>query len=168
MQVNQGYLGLHSWIFKIYLLSIWPSIFLIFSFVSGWHKLSKRFRATSRRTIPTCGLPDLMCLFNLPVVPGAKTLPHLGWPSYKGIVRITPDPGGLDLSVYLPFRIGHPPLCIPWEEIEVLNTMRELPVILLLGKKEGVPLRISHKMARELGIESSKAVLQRPSPAIPS
>jgi hypothetical protein len=60
----------------------------------------------------------------------------------------------LYLSVLFPFRIGHPPLRIPWDEIRMRRTKflwRRL-VLLTLGNQEQIPMRISERMARNLGI----------------
>jgi hypothetical protein len=60
----------------------------------------------------------------------------------------------LYLSVSFMFRIGHPPLCIPWSEITVSRTKRfwRSYVVLTLGNQEGIPFRISERIARKLGI----------------
>jgi hypothetical protein len=60
----------------------------------------------------------------------------------------------LYISVIFLFRLGHPPLRIPWNEITFSRTtwfLREY-VVLTLGTKEQIPFRISKRMARNLGI----------------
>jgi len=61
---------------------------------------------------------------------------------------------GLYLSVLLLFRVGHPPLCIPWKEIQISRTKHFWSrfVVLMLGNSERIPMRISERMARNLGI----------------
>ena len=52
------------------------------------------------------------------------------------------------------FRIGHPPLRIPWDEICFSRTrffMRTY-IVLTLGNEERIPMRISQRLARNLGI----------------
>jgi hypothetical protein len=65
----------------------------------------------------------------------------------------------LYLSVLFPFRLGHPPLCIPWKEIKLSRTKRFFrthvivtEVVLTLGNQEKIPMRISERMAKKLGI----------------
>jgi hypothetical protein len=60
----------------------------------------------------------------------------------------------LYLSILFLFRIGHPPLCIPWKEIQMRRTkfLWFRFVILTLGEQERIPMRISERMARKLGI----------------
>jgi hypothetical protein len=41
---------------------------------------------------------------------------------YRSILTIHTAPNGFYLSVWLPFRIGHPPLFIPWQEVRNATT----------------------------------------------
>jgi hypothetical protein len=58
------------------------------------------------------------------------------------------------LSVLFLFRIGHPPLQIPWNEIAVERTKYfwRSYIVLKLGTNERIPVRISERMARNLGV----------------
>ena len=42
---------------------------------------------------------------------------RIGPVKYNGVLRIAHDGSGLHLAVLFPFRIGHPPLFIPWSSI---------------------------------------------------
>ena len=74
--------------------------------------------------------------------------------SYGNVIRMTAAEDALYISVLFLFRIGHPPLCIPWNKIKIARTrflwMRF--VVLTLGGQERIPMRISERMARKLGI----------------
>jgi hypothetical protein len=76
------------------------------------------------------------------------------WGRYSGIIRITATADALYLSVFLPFRPGHPPLRIPWNEITFSKDkfFWKSYVVLTLGKTERIPLRITERMARKLGM----------------
>jgi hypothetical protein len=52
------------------------------------------------------------------------------------------------------FRLGHPPLRIPWNEIQFGRTKYFWMsfIVLTLGNEEFIPMRISEGMARKLGI----------------
>jgi len=67
---------------------------------------------------------------------------------------MTAGQDALYLSVLFPFRIGHPPLCIPRNEIKMRKAkfLWSRYVDLTLGEQEGIPMRISERMARKLGI----------------
>jgi hypothetical protein len=113
------------------------------SVISGWHKLSRRFRAQSE---PYGDAKS--------VGPFPYTVYTRYWSHYSSIIRMTAAEDALYLSVLFFLRIGHPPLCIPWKEIQFCRMKffwRE-HVVLTLGEQERIPMRISERMARNLGI----------------
>ncbi len=54
----------------------------------------------------------------------------------------------------LPFRIGHPPLRISWNEIRIgkAKFLWRSYVLLTIGNQERIPMRISKRMASNLGV----------------
>jgi hypothetical protein len=115
----------------------------LISLISGWFALSERFRLQSE----PCG--ETKC-----AGPFFYTVYMRFWGHYSSIIRITAAEDALYLSVILPFRIGHPPLRIPWKEIQFGRTklLWRRYVVLTLGNQEKIPMRISERMARKLGI----------------
>ncbi len=73
---------------------------------------------------------------------------------YSSVIRLSATQDALYLSVLFPFRAGHPPLRIPWNEISFAQTtlLWNRYVVLTLGDEEQIPMRISQRMARNLGI----------------
>jgi hypothetical protein len=69
---------------------------------------------------------------------------------YHGAIRLTAAQDALYLSVLFVFRIAHPPLRIPWKEIKIAKTESYLDFT--LGNEEKIPMRISERMAHNLGI----------------
>jgi hypothetical protein len=69
-------------------------------------------------------------------------------------MRMTTAEDGLYLSMSFISRIAHPPLAIPWNEIQIRPAkflwIRQF--VLTLGNKERIPLRISERIAYELGL----------------
>lgn len=120
-----------------YFMSFLPSV------LSGWHTLSKRFRAESEPYGATKSAG-----------PFPYTVYTRYWSHYSFIIRMTAAEDALYLSVLFFLRIGHPPLRIPWNEIQLSKTTYFMqPLILLtLGEQERIPMRISERMARKLGI----------------
>lgn len=113
------------------------------SLLTGWHRLSERFRAQSEPygDTRTAG-------------PFPYTV-YMRWRShYSSCIRMTAAADGLYLSVLFFLRIGHPPLHIPWNEIQLSRTkyfwLRY--VQLTLGNQERIPMRISERMAKKLGL----------------
>jgi len=76
------------------------------------------------------------------------------WSRYSSVIRLTAASDALYASVLFPFRIGHPPLRIPWDEIRFGRTklLFRTYIALTLGNHEKIPMRISMRMARNLGI----------------
>jgi hypothetical protein len=113
------------------------------SVLSGWHTLSKRFRAESEPYGVTRSAG-----------PFPYTVYTRYWSHYSFIVRMTAAEDALYLSVLFFLRIGHPPLRIPWNEIQLSKTtyFRQPLILLTLGEQERIPMRISERMAGKLGI----------------
>ncbi len=112
------------------------------SFISGWYKLSKRFRAQSEPYGQTRS-----------VGPFFYSVCMRYWGNYYSEIRLTAAEDTLYLSVLFPFRVGHPLLCIPWNEIQIGRTefLWRRYVVLTLGNEEKIPMRISEGMAHNLG-----------------
>lgn len=104
-----------NWLFNHTLFYVLQSIALAalvtygLSHLSGWTALSRRFREG-----------------------GASN--SYQWPSqsirlriahYNNAVHFGVDGAGLHMAVFLLFRIGHPPLFIPWSEIQVVCGTRD-------------------------------------------
>lgn len=118
-------------------------ICFLISVLSGWYKLSQHFRAQSEPYGQTKSAG-----------PFFYTVYMRFWGHYSGIIRMTAAEDALYLSILFLFRIGHPPLCIPWKEIQFGRTkfLWRKYVVLTLGEQERIPMRISERMARKLGI----------------
>jgi len=148
MQAGPNDLPPYDWVFFLALgIGFMCFICFIISIMSGWFSLSMRFRAQAE----PCGETRS-------AGPFFYTVYMRFWGHYSSVIRMTAAADALYLSVFFPFRIGHPPLCIPWGEIKIGRTkflwMRY--VVLTLGDQERVPMRISERMARKLGIGESQ------------
>lgn len=122
----------------------WMSlIFFLIGVSSGWHKLSKRFLAQSE----PYGQAVTVGPFFYGVQMRFRT-------NYSNVIRLTAAEDALYLSILFLFRTGHPPLCIPWNEIQFgrAKFLWLRYVVLTLGGQERIPMRISERMARKLGI----------------
>jgi hypothetical protein len=122
---------------------VWCTICLLISFITGWFTLAQRFR---KQTEPSGDVRKAGPLF--------YTIYMRLWSHYGSVVTLVAATDALYLSIFPPFRIGHPPLRIPWDEIQFGRTRRIFfpYIVLTLGKSERIPLRISPRMAGKLGI----------------
>jgi hypothetical protein len=80
----------------------------------------------------------------------------LRWSSnYTGLVQIGCDSQGLYLSIFLLFRIGHPPMFIPWGDIRTESRGGLVPGLTLrFSRKPGVPFTISRALGEKLAAMS--------------
>jgi hypothetical protein len=130
-------------LFPVAFALFWIFICLVISVISGWRALAERFieRSEPCGQIKTAG-------------PFFYVIYMRYWCHYSSVIRMTAADDAFYLSVLALFRAGHPPLRIPWSEIHFVKITRYWSrfVVLTLGNREAVPMRISERMARNLGI----------------
>jgi hypothetical protein len=127
----------------ISVVAFWCAIIYLISLITGWQALARRFRAQSEPygDAKTAG-------------PFFYTIYMRYWGHYSSVIRLTAAADALYTAILFPFRFGHPPLRIPWNEIRFSTTQRFAfkYAVLTLGNEEKIPMRISGRMARNLGI----------------
>ena len=116
-------------------VGIWLGVGLLRSYIGGWMRLARSYRASShkgvikgvgrRRFFQTAYMRWLMV--------------------YGDCIIFRADAHGLRISVLPVFRIGHPALLIPWNDITVVDLKGLLkPFVELRFQAEpSVPLRMS-------------------------
>ncbi len=89
---------------------IWVSLSLLASQVGGWAELAKKYAGGRDEPGETYWLRS----------------GSVGAVNYSSclVIRVCDD--GLRLSVLFPFRIGHPPLFIPWDQFHSVSEKRVL------------------------------------------
>jgi hypothetical protein len=103
-------LGLSTWLLLALIILVWPVFFgglwtvilMSMSFVGGWRRLARQYRATR----PAEGRR---------VIRGATGM--VGLTSYNKVLNLTVADDGLFATPFWMFRIGHPALFIPWRDI---------------------------------------------------
>jgi hypothetical protein len=93
-------------IFAVVFPIFWCAIMYWISFMGGWRQLATRYRSSS----PISGTAWRF---------RSATLHHRMESNYGSCLKLTANEEGLGLSVFFPFRVGHPPLFIPWSEMLV-------------------------------------------------
>jgi hypothetical protein len=129
--------------FAIFFVTLWCVISFFISFLGGWHSLSRRFKKQSEPYGETKSAGPLFYRVQMRFRA-----------NYGNIIRLTAAEDALYLSILFFFRVGHPPLRIPWNEIQFgrAKFLWLKFVVLTLGNEENIPMRISERMARKLGI----------------
>jgi len=87
-----------------FVLCLWVTVSFSIALVGGWFELGRIYRGTRRFAGSSWRFQDAQ--FRLLT-------------RYNHIVTVGSNAEGLYLAVFLPFRIGHPPLFIPWQDVSV-------------------------------------------------
>lgn len=93
---------LFPWLFLVLFLGLWALMSFAVSWMGGWRKLARDYRLEKGGGFPCSTF-----------VSG-----EVGWVEYRGSLTLGGDARGLYLAVLFPFRLGHPPLCIPWSDVQ--------------------------------------------------
>jgi len=93
-----------------FVVAMWCAVSLLLSAVGGWRRLAEVF--------PARGKPSGR-LFSM-------QSGKVGLVSYRSCLTVLSTPEGFYLSVWLPFRLGHSPLFIPWDAVNNKTTRRFL------------------------------------------
>lgn len=145
----QTYLNSHpaaiAFIFPLFFVALWCAVLFLTSQISGWAALARRFRLASPFTGQTW----------------AWNRARMRWgTNYKNCLTIGADPMGLYLSVMFFFRLFHPPLVLPWQEVSVRRRRKILffrYVELSLGREEQIPLLIRENLADQVRLAAGSS-----------
>ena len=115
----------------------WILIGYLIGLASGWKRLSGRFRLQQTYTGPRWKW---------------QSAQMKRFASYNNCLILGADPMGLFLSINALFRLGHPALFIPWNEVVVTTNDWSSAgrVEMKLGQSEQVPFRIEGLVATQL------------------
>jgi len=97
--------------FPFYFAGMWCAVCLLISVAGGWRRLARTYPAPP-------GKPE-----------GRKFSGQsggFGWCNYNRCLTIHTSPEGLRLSIMFLFRLGSPPILIPWGEIRNCEVKRFL------------------------------------------
>ena len=83
------------------IVGFWCLVVKLISLIGGWNRLAQRFKTEAR--------PEGRSF--------SRQSMRLGIANYSGGLNVVVSPEGLYLSLSFIFRVGHPPLLIPWTEI---------------------------------------------------
>ena len=138
-------------IFPIFFVCMWVTVSYVLGFIGGWHELAQRFRLQSSFR----GLSWTMQSARMRLLGG-----------YSNCITVGCNDDGLYLAMLFFFRVGHPPLLIPWNEVSVSREKGILfrYVNFRLGRIEQVPLRVRESLGDNLRIAAgTKWPPERPS-----
>lgn len=105
--------------FVLFFLFIWSSVLYLVSRIAGWHVLARNY--------PDRQPPEQYA--------ACMASGRVGHSKYGGVLKLHAGSRGLHIAVILPFRPGHPPMCIPWhalragEKVGILLAYQQLEVL---------------------------------------
>lgn len=123
--------------FVIYFVALWTGVGFIIGLVSGWHSLAERYKTDRMFPDHKRRMRSAKMRFSA---------------SYNNVLTLASDLEGLYLGVFVVFRVGHPPLFVPWSEIQVDEPKRYfflMSRMFYLGPNR-VPFRIREPLAQFL------------------
>lgn len=120
------------WILMCFALSMW----------GGWSQLTNWYSGTPSKV-------EAKWRFE------SASMRHMA--AYPGCLKFSVGREGLGVSILFLFRVGHPPLLIPWTDITAHAPESQIikKVRLEFAKEPNVPLTISLKLARRIRDASS-------------
>jgi hypothetical protein len=84
----------------------------------------------------------------------------IGWATYSNTLTISIEPGGLRLAPMLLFRPGHPPVLIPWDDIEGIRPQTLLwhtSYALDVAASQPLTVRVPERVVRAIRDELAEA-----------
>lgn len=90
--------------FPVFFVAVWCGALGLVSLVSGWRSLAKHYRGEPASVVER-------------VTFGSGQIGLLR-AHYNNSLSVSVGPSGVGLKVLLPFRLFHPPLLVPWSDIE--------------------------------------------------
>ena len=116
---------------------VWVAVCILLSRMSGWHKLAEKY-------------------IRIDFVSGEKwrfrsaRLRHSV--GYNGCINFYANREGLGISVFFPFRVGHPPLFIPWTDISISKETKFLRKMISfkVGREFPIPIMVYEKLGYQI------------------
>ena len=123
--------------FGIFFVAMWFIVSITFSRVTGWSRLAEKYRATSKS--------ESKLMRAVQVYWGSILLAG-------NIYTLGSSSKGMFLGVLFPFRLGHPPLLIPWHEIKAkrVNRLFMPRIQLSFGNGLSRPFEINENVAEKI------------------
>jgi len=132
-----------AFFFPIIFVGMWVLICHLLSATGGWRGLATEY---------TESLPFSGEKWRMQSV-------RIGWVGYNGCVTIGANLTAIFLSVWFPFRLGHPPLVIPYSDIAGTEVSGAVFKYVDLTFTKGFPtnIRLSKKQADRIEAQSNGA-----------
>lgn len=114
--------------FVFFFSILWSGIIYLISHLSGWHFLATRYQTA-------------------PLTEGfyRGVYGRIGIANYNGVLRVAFTEKGMYLHVMPLFKIGHPPLLLPWNHLKDWKESHSFFQHAVKCKIDGVSISLPHK-----------------------
>jgi hypothetical protein len=138
-----------DWIFPVLFAAFWTAICLGIA-RAGWSSLAASYRSREAFDGETRHFRSA----------------QIGSSAYRSCLTMGARPWGLYLSVLFPFRPGHPPLLIPWQDISATETKRGFGsgYEMRFRRVPGVAMQVSKDLGDALQTEAGSMWKEVPEP----
>jgi hypothetical protein len=125
-------------------IGMWIFIGLFLSFLGGWRELGQVYHADKK-------------------IEGHKWSWQSGYTrfgvNYNHCLNIRANRNGIYIAISLPFRLGHPPLFIPWSDITIKRqkVLFFKQICFTFAKVPSVSFRISERLADKISLAVGEA-----------
>ena len=126
-------------LFFPFFVAFFSAICFALSLISGWRSLAEHYKATQPFSGERWHLRS----------------GSMGLVSYGSCLTLGANTEGIFLSVLFPFRVGHPPLFIPWSEVQSAEHCRWFFFPMVRFQFRKVP-SVSFKIYRGLALAVAK------------
>ena len=139
--------GLPLWVwplFPVFFAVLWCAITYLLAFMSGWRRLAAHYAAE----LPTAGYRFRFR--------SAKS----GWVRFNHCLNFAVTPDGLHLWLLRPFRLGSPPLLVPWRDVAATRRRDLLitSIALRFARAPGVRMQIATSLGEQIAAASRGAL----------
>lgn len=124
-------------LYGLFIATMWVLVLLTISRLSGWSRLAERYSTSAAPE--SCVMRMVRAQWGSIMITG-------------NIYTMACNNDGLYLGVLFPFRLGHPPLLIPWHDIkaEKINSILTPRIQLQFGGGLSRPFEIYERTADKL------------------
>jgi hypothetical protein len=131
-------------LFPVFFVGLWCAITYLLALMSGWRRLATHYAAD----LPVGGQRFRFR--------SAKS----GLVRYNHCLNFAATTAGLHLWLLLPFRIGSPPLLVPWAEVSAAPVREFMFSAIALGfaRAPGVRIRIATALGEQIAAASRGAL----------
>ena len=126
---------LDEYFLPVFLL-MWVTICYVLSKMSGWGELAKQYGTNEHLNGERWRFRSALMRATV---------------SYGGCLFFTANRQGLGVSILFPFRIGHPPIFIPWENFIISEEKKYFRLMIKFGiKKSGIPIYVYKSLGDQI------------------